>query len=89
MDGKFIDALCSMDEKKVKDIISSGKAEACGEARSSPGWPLQAARAGRVEVLKYANSGTPRGVRIRLSVPRGGIFEITGGVPAPLKGIMP
>ncbi|MBN2157824.1 MAG: AmmeMemoRadiSam system protein B [Spirochaetes bacterium] len=62
MDGKFIDALASMDEKKVKDVISSGKAEACGEGPILAGMALcKLLGAERVEVLKYANSGDTAG----------------------------
>lgn len=62
MDGKFVDALRTMDEKKVKDLLSSGKAEACGEGPILAGMALcKLLGAGRVEVLKYANSGDTAG----------------------------
>ncbi len=62
MDGRFIEALKTFDPKKVKDAISVGKAEACGEGPILAGMTLcRYLGAAKVEVLKYANSGDTAG----------------------------
>ncbi len=62
LDKRFSDALSSFDEKKVQDAISSGKAEACGEGPVLAGMVLcRLLGAGKVEILKYANSGDTAG----------------------------
>jgi len=62
MDKRFIDALSTFDENKVEDVISSGKAEACGEGPVLAGMVLcKRLGAGKIEILKYANSGDTAG----------------------------
>jgi MEMO1 family protein len=62
MDGRFIKALESFDEKSVKAVIDTGKAEACGEGPVLAGMALcRLLGADRVKVLKYANSGDTAG----------------------------
>ncbi len=64
MDGNFIKALESFDEKSVKAVIDSGKAEACGEGPVIAGMALcRLLGAGSVRILKYANSGDTAGSR--------------------------
>ena len=64
MDGRFIKALESFDEKSVKAVIDSGKAEACGEGPVIAGMALcRLLGAGSVRILKYANSGDTAGSR--------------------------
>jgi AmmeMemoRadiSam system protein B len=64
MDGRFIKALESFDEKSVKAVLNSGKAEACGEGPVLAGMALcRLLGADRVRVLKYANSGDTAGSR--------------------------
>jgi AmmeMemoRadiSam system protein B len=62
MDGVFIDALKSFNVDAVGDVLSSGKAEACGHGPLVVGM-MACARLGarRVEILKYANSGDTAG----------------------------
>ncbi len=62
LDKRFSDALSTFDEKKVEDVISSGKAEACGEGPVLAGMVLcRLLGAKNVEILKYANSGDTAG----------------------------
>jgi MEMO1 family protein len=62
LDRRFSDALSTFDEKKVQDVISGGKAEACGEGPVLAGMVLcRLLGAGSVEILKYANSGDTAG----------------------------
>ncbi len=62
LDKHFSDALGTFDEKKVEDVISSGKAEACGEGPVLTGMILcRLLGAKKVEILKYANSGDTAG----------------------------
>ena len=62
LDKHFSDALSTFDEKKVQDVISGGKAEACGEGPVLAGMVLcRLLGAGKVEILKYANSGDTAG----------------------------
>ena len=64
MDGRFIKALESFDEKSVKAVLDSGTAEACGEGPVLAGMALcRLLGADRVRVLKYANSGDTAGSR--------------------------
>jgi AmmeMemoRadiSam system protein B len=61
-DGKFIEALELFDEKKLKEVIKSGKAEACGEGSVMAGLTLcRELGATGVKILKYANSGDTAG----------------------------
>ncbi len=63
-DGQFIEALKKFDARELKRVISSGKADACGEGPVLAG--MIAARkvgAEHVEILKYANSGDTSGAR--------------------------
>jgi MEMO1 family protein len=62
MDGKFIDAVSSFDEKKICEVLQSGAAEACGEGAVLAG--MTACRklgADHAEILKYLNSGDTAG----------------------------
>lgn len=62
MDGRFMKALESFDEKSVLAAIESGKAEACGEGPVFAGMALcRLLGAGSVRILKYANSGDTAG----------------------------
>ena len=64
MDSKFIGAVSSFDAEKVKEVLNSGDAEACGEGAVLAG--MAACRklgAERVEVLKYMNSGDTAGTK--------------------------
>ena len=62
MDKRFIDALSTFDEKKVEEVLTSGKAEACGEGPVLAGMVLcKRLGARKVEILKYANSGDTAG----------------------------
>lgn len=64
LDKRFSDALSTFDVKRVEDVISSGKAEACGEGPVLTGMVLcRLLGAARVEILKYANSGDTAGTR--------------------------
>ena len=61
-DGKFIEALESFNEKKIKETIESGKGEACGEGAVMTGLSLcRELGASEIKVLKYANSGDTAG----------------------------
>ena len=61
-DAKFIEALELFDEKKIRDVITSGKGEACGEGAVMAGLSLcRELGAGKVKILKYANSGDTAG----------------------------
>lgn len=61
-DGKFIEALELFDDKKIKEVIASGKGEACGEGAVITGLSLcRELGAGRIKILKYANSGDTAG----------------------------
>jgi len=62
MDKRFIDVLESFDEKKVKEVLSGGKAEACGEGPVLAGMALCRKLGARsVKILKYATSGDTAG----------------------------
>ena len=62
IDERFIESVKSFDEKKVSEVCSSGKAEACGEGPVLTGIMLsKMLGAKRMEVLKYANSGDTAG----------------------------
>ncbi|MBN2079555.1 MAG: AmmeMemoRadiSam system protein B [Spirochaetes bacterium] len=64
LDRRFIEAVASMDESRVKEAIASGRAEACGEGPVIAGMALcKAMGATKAEVLKYANSGDTAGGR--------------------------
>ncbi|HOD16795.1 MAG TPA: AmmeMemoRadiSam system protein B [Spirochaetota bacterium] len=64
MDGRFMKALESFDEKSVMAVIDNGKAEACGEGPVIAGMALcRLLGAGSVRILKYANSGDTAGSR--------------------------
>jgi len=64
MDGRFIEAVRSFDEKKVQGVIEGGNAEACGERPVLVGMILcKYLGATKVEILKYANSGDTAGGR--------------------------
>lgn len=64
IDKKFIESLLSFDENELKNSISAGKAEACGEGPLLTGLML-AKRLGAkgIQLLKYANSGDTSGSR--------------------------
>ncbi len=62
MDNLFIDAVRSFDEKRIREVSASGRAEACGEGAVLAG--MAACRrlgAKRVELLSYMNSGDTAG----------------------------
>lgn len=62
LDGRFMDALGAFDEKKVSELLSSGRAEACGEGPVLSGMFLcKKLGAKKVEMLKYMNSGDTAG----------------------------
>lgn len=62
MDGRFMDALGTFDESRVSAVLSSGKAEACGEGPVLTGMMLcKKLGAKKVEMLKYMNSGDTAG----------------------------
>ncbi|MCP4133824.1 MAG: AmmeMemoRadiSam system protein B [bacterium] len=62
MDNAFIESLKTCDENEVKKSVSTGKSEACGEAPVLTGlMTCKNLGAGRVEILKYANSGDTAG----------------------------
>ncbi|TFH39311.1 MAG: AmmeMemoRadiSam system protein B [Chrysiogenales bacterium] len=64
MDRRFIDAVATMDEAMVKEVIASGRAEACGEGPVMAGMALcKLMGATRATVLTYANSGDTAGGR--------------------------
>ncbi len=64
LDRRFIDAVATMDESKVKEAVASGRAEACGEGPVIAGMSLcKALGATKAEVLRYANSGDTAGGR--------------------------
>lgn len=63
-DRAYIDAVSSFDEKKITEVSSSGRAEACGEGAVLAG--MAACRklgAENAIILKYANSGDTAGPR--------------------------
>jgi AmmeMemoRadiSam system protein B len=63
-DGKFIESLKKFDEKGVKELLASGKSEACGEGPVLTGIMLcRELGAGSVSILKYGNSGDTAGDR--------------------------
>lgn len=62
MDGDFIKALKSFDEKRIVETVKSGKGEACGEGPILAG--IAACRklgAVKIEIARYANSGDTAG----------------------------
>ncbi len=62
IDGVFIDALKTADEATIDNVLSSGRAEACGHGPVLSGLMLcKRLGAGRVEILHYANSGDTAG----------------------------
>ena len=62
IDSRFINSLKSFDENIIKDVLSSRKAEACGEGPVLTGVMLcKGLGAEKVEILKYANSGDTAG----------------------------
>ncbi|HNW30960.1 MAG TPA: AmmeMemoRadiSam system protein B [Spirochaetota bacterium] len=64
LDRQFSEALKTFDERKVQDIISAGKAEACGEGPVLTGMVLcRLLGAAKVDILKYANSGDTAGTK--------------------------
>lgn len=64
MDGDFISALKSFDEMKIVETVKSGKGEACGEGALLAGFAAcRKLGAGRVEIVKYANSGDTAGTK--------------------------
>lgn len=61
-DAKFIEVLESFNEKKIKEVIASGKGEACGEGAVMTGLSLcRELGASEIKILKYANSGDTAG----------------------------
>lgn len=61
-DRAFINALESFNEKNVYDVLSTGRAEACGEGGILAGIALAAGLgAEKIQVIKYANSGDTAG----------------------------
>jgi len=61
-DNSFIEVLEQFDEKKVAEVISSGKSEACGEGGVLAGIALaRELGAKKIKALKYANSGDTAG----------------------------
>ena len=64
LDRRFIDAVTTMDEERVSEVIASGRAEACGEGPVIAGMALcKAMGATRAALLRYANSGDTAGSR--------------------------
>ncbi|MBN1496920.1 MAG: AmmeMemoRadiSam system protein B [Spirochaetes bacterium] len=62
LDGRFMEALGTFDEEKVAGLLSSGRAEACGEGPVLTGMVLcKTLGAKKVEMLKYMNSGDTAG----------------------------
>lgn len=62
MDGLFIESLKQFDEKGIKDLLNSGKSEACGEGPVLAGVMLcKELGAAGVSILKYGNSGDTAG----------------------------
>lgn len=63
-DGQFIESLKTFDEKGIKDLLASGKSEACGEGPLLTGVMLcKELGAAGVSILKYGNSGDTAGDR--------------------------
>ncbi len=63
-DKDFINALESFDEKRVADVVFSGKSEACGEGAVLTGISLaKELGAKKIKSVKYANSGDTAGSR--------------------------
>ncbi len=63
-DGQFIESLKTFDEKGIKDLLASGKSEACGEGPLLTGIMLcKELGAEGVTILKYGNSGDTAGDR--------------------------
>ncbi len=62
VDGVFIEALSKFDEKALSDVLSSDKAQACGEGAVLTGMmTAKMLGASRVEILHYATSGDTAG----------------------------
>jgi AmmeMemoRadiSam system protein B len=62
IDTGFINALESFEEKNIKENLSSGKGEACGEGAVLAGISLsKKIGAKKLKVIKYANSGDTAG----------------------------
>jgi MEMO1 family protein len=63
-DGQFIESLKKFDEEGIKDLLASGKSEACGEGPVLTGVMLcRDLGAEGVSILKYGNSGDTAGDR--------------------------
>ncbi|MCL1834329.1 MAG: AmmeMemoRadiSam system protein B, partial [Leptospirales bacterium] len=61
-DKEFIQALESFEERRIKEAVSSGKCEACGEGAVIAGISLcKKIGAKKLKVVKYANSGDTAG----------------------------
>jgi len=61
-DKEFIDALETFDASKVEEILSAGKAEACGEGGVLAGISMsRKLGAKKIRTIKYANSGDTAG----------------------------
>jgi MEMO1 family protein len=67
MDGKFSDILKKFDARSLKDLLTAGESEACGEGPLIAGIILsRKAGATKSDILHYANSGDTAGDKSRV-----------------------